>query len=69
MNDIGDMACTQAPLVYEYPGSFLRQLQARLYVSTIMGNCDLLAGSRRKLFRESEKVRALNIIRRRNGAD
>ena len=69
MNDLGDIACTQAPLIYEYPDSFLRQLQARLYVSTIMGNCNLLAGSRRKLFRDKEKVRARNMDRRRNEAN
>ena len=65
MEDLGDMATSQAPMVYEYPLSFLRQLQARLFMSTITGTCNLVADARRILFRDRRDVRRQNALRRR----
>ena len=63
MEDLGDMATSQAPMVYEYPQSFLRQLQARLFMSTITGTCNLVADARRILFRDRCEVRRRNMLR------
>ena len=65
MEDLGDMATSQAPMVYEYPHSFLRHLQARLFMSTITGTCNLVADARRILFRDRHEVRRQNMLRRR----
>ena len=47
----------------EYPQSFLRQLQARLFMSTITGTCNLVADARRILFRDRCEVRRQNMLR------
>ena len=65
MEDLGDnwprlklLWCTN-----KYHQSFLRQLQARLFMSTITGTCNLVADARRILFRDRCEVRRRNMLR------
>ena len=65
MKELGDRATALAPFIYERPWSFLDQLQARLYISTIAGTSNLFANARRVLFRDRDKVWQANQRRRR----